>query len=231
MNFVSRVVCLIAIGSCGALIALGTGASTQTVDLFVIGTALVVGELVELRPAGRSSLPVSFALIIVLLRAATPREFVAIVVVAACVGAILRPTGTDMASRALRAAEWLAAGLGAGAVYRVMTDALATSDARIAVLGALAVAAVTELLVADLIVFVREHRVATLRQRGADLALVTSGMLMAVGYGGIAGQGRLGLWGPLLFSIPLVAAWYSFELLGRTERTFHQTVQALGVAA
>jgi hypothetical protein len=55
-------------------------------------------------------------------------------------------------------------------------------------------------------------------------------MLMAVGYGGIAGEGRLGLWGPLLFSIPLLAAWYSFELLAATRRSFRQTVRALGVA-
>ncbi len=53
---------------------------------------------------------------------------------------------------------------------------------------------------------------------------------MAVGYDGIGGEGRLGLWGPFLFSIPLLAAWYSFELLASTRRSFQQTVRALGVA-
>jgi response regulator RpfG family c-di-GMP phosphodiesterase len=53
---------------------------------------------------------------------------------------------------------------------------------------------------------------------------------MATGYGGISGKGSLGLWGPALFSIPLLVAWYSFELGRRTRRTFRQTVQALGVA-
>jgi hypothetical protein len=98
------------------------------------------------------------------------------------------------------------------------------------VLGALAGAAITQILVADLVVLAQTHRVAPVHARGADVALVTSGMLMAVGYAGISGQGRLGLWGPLLFAIPLFAAWYSFELLGRTRRTFRQTVRALGVA-
>ena len=53
---------------------------------------------------------------------------------------------------------------------------------------------------------------------------------MAVGYAGIGGVGALGLWGPLLFSIPLVAAWYSFELLASTRRSLRQTVEALGSA-
>jgi hypothetical protein len=34
----------------------------------------------------------------------------------------------------------------------------------------------------------------------------------------------------LLFSIPLVAAWYSFELLASTRRNFRQTVRALAAA-
>jgi hypothetical protein len=55
-------------------------------------------------------------------------------------------------------------------------------------------------------------------------------MLMAVSYAGINGVGALGLWGPLLFSIPLLAAWYSFALLASTRRSLRQTVQALGTA-
>jgi hypothetical protein len=112
----------------------------------------------------------------------------------------------------------------------LVADTTSGADARASVLGALASAAIVQIAVADLVTFARERRLPPVRARGADLALVTSGMLMAVGYGGIGGQGRLGLWGPLLFAIPLLAAWYSFELLGRTRRTFRQTVQALGVA-
>jgi hypothetical protein len=53
---------------------------------------------------------------------------------------------------------------------------------------------------------------------------------MAVGFQGIAGVGDLGVWGPVLFSVPLLAAWYSFELLASTRRTFEQTVSALAEA-
>jgi len=104
------------------------------------------------------------------------------------------------------------------------------SNSRAGTLVALATASIVELLVADSISVARHGRLAPLRARGADVAILTSGILMAVGYGGLAGHGRLGLWGPALFSIPLLAVWYSFELLRRTRRTFIQTVQALGIA-
>jgi hypothetical protein len=78
--------------------------------------------------------------------------------------------------------------------------------------------------------YVDTREIAPLRARGADVALITSGILMAVGYDGIDGRGQLGLWGPVLFSIPLVAAWYSFELLASTRRSYLQTVRALGAA-
>jgi hypothetical protein len=129
----------------------------------------------------------------------------------------------------LIAAEWLAAALGAGAVFHIITSATGTGS-RVGILGALAGAAIAEIAVADVVEYVRARRVAPLRARSADVALITSGMLMAVGYAGIAGKGQLGLWGPALFSVPLVAAWYSFRLLERSRRTYRETVQALGTA-
>ena len=212
------------------LTAVLVGAGPQTIDVVVLGSALLVGYLIDLRPTNRAALPVGYAVVLVLLRAASPLEFVATIAVVSMTAVILRPDCRGLAARLLLLAELLSAGLGAGAVYRLVTDATSGADARASVLGALASAAVVQIAVADLVAFAREHRLPPLRTRGADVALVTSGMLMAVGYGGIGGQGRLGLWGPLLFAIPLLAAWYSFELLGRTRRTFRQTVQALGVA-
>ena len=52
---------------------------------------------------------------------------------------------------------------------------------------------------------------------------------MAVGYKGIGGQEGMGIWGPLLFSIPLLAAWYSFERLASIRRTYQQTIDALAM--
>lgn len=215
----------------GVSLAVLLGASARLVDVIVLGAALVAGDLVELRPTNRVALPIGFALVLVLLRATSGTEFVAVITVSSAVAVVLRTDQEGMARRALLFAQFLAGGLGAGAVYQLVVETGGGgSDSRAVVLGALASAALVEILVTDLVLLTTDHRVAPLHTRGADLALTTSGMLMAVGYGGIDGQGRLGLWGPVLFSIPLMAAWYSFELLGRTRRTFRQTVRALGIA-
>lgn len=208
---------------------LSASADYRVIDLIAIGTALMVGDLVELRPANRSPIPMGFAIVVVLLRVATPTEFVIVVATTSVLASSLLPVGTPISTRGLYLAELLAAGIGAGAIYRVITDASSLSS-RVGMLGALAAAAMFEIFVADLISLRLDRQFASLRARGADVAIVTSGILMAVGYGGLSGQGRLGLWGPALFSIPLLAVWYSFELLGRTRQTFRQTVQALGIA-
>ena len=98
------------------------------------------------------------------------------------------------------------------------------------VLVALAAAGIAEILVDDLLHVVRARRFyLSTHGRSADLALITSGMLMSVGYKGIGGHEGMGLWGPLLFSIPLLAAWYSFERLASIRRTYEQTIGALSV--
>jgi len=213
-----------------ALVAAFAEVGRAVPDLIILGTGLVIGELFELRPAGRAPLPLSFAMVVVLVRAANVEQFIAIVLCSFLVGVILRTEPVGVRSRALLYVERLAEAFAAGAVYYAIIDTSSGSETRAVVLGALAATAIVEILIADAVTLIRDHRVAPLRDRGADLALVTSGMLMAVGYGGIDGEGRLGLWGPLLFCIPLLAAWYSFELLASTRRSFRQTVRALGEA-
>ncbi len=68
------------------------------------------------------------------------------------------------------------------------------------------------------------------RGRLAWLAIASSGMLMAIGYRGVNGDGRVGIWGPLLFSTPLLAAWYAFERLDSATRSYRQTIEALAMA-
>lgn len=225
-----RVIAIAAVGAVGAIAAAGAGARTRSVDLTALGAGLVVGYLIELRPFDRSPLPVAFAITLVLLRATTATEFVLVVCAGAALGSLLSDAPRGWTERTLKLAERLAEGLGAGAMYRLVTEIARSGDPRVSVISALAAAAVVQVAVTDAVSASRGEPVASLRSRGADLAVLTSGMLMAVGYGGIANQGGLGLWGPLLFSIPLIAAWYSFELLNRSRRTFRQTVQALGVA-
>ena len=229
----SRTVRMIGVALAGAIagiVAALTTSGSVIPDLAVLTAALVLGELVELRPAGRAPLPLSLAVIVVLVRAATPLQFVIVVVVGELVATALRTEPARIGARLVVAAERLAEALAAGAAYRVVIDQWSGADDRAVVLGALTAAAVAEIVVADIVTAVRERRVASLRNRAADLAIITSGILMAVGYGGIEGKGDLGLWGPLLFSIPLLAAWYSFELLASTRRSFEQTVRALAAA-
>ena len=64
----------------------------------------------------------------------------------------------------------------------------------------------------------------------ADVALVTSATLMAISAVGVEGHGGMGLWGPAIFTIPLLAAWYSYEHLEVIRRTYDQTIRALGAA-
>jgi hypothetical protein len=69
-----------------------------------------------------------------------------------------------------------------------------------------------------------------LQGRSADVALITSATLMGVSDMGIDGKSGMGLWGPLVFTIPLLGAWYSYEHLDRIRRTYDQTIHALGAA-
>ena len=89
------------------------------------------------------------------------------------------------------------------------------------VLFALAVAAIAPLLIAEIARMVRERSFAvSAHGRMADVALVSSAMLMAVSADGVQGVGGLGLWGPVVFTVPLLAAWYSYERLTLIRRTY-----------
>jgi hypothetical protein len=92
-------------------------------------------------------------------------------------------------------------------------------------LTVLAASSITMLVVHEAITFVGTRRIPPLG--GPDLALVASGMLMAVGFRGVGGHESLGLWGVALFSVPLLAAWFSYERLAVISRTSEQTIVAL----
>jgi len=197
----------------------------------VLGAGIVIGELLELRPEGRSALPLAFAVFVVATRAFDDTEFIVVIVVAEIIAMLLRPRRLDVTERGiLLAARCLEAAASLGTA-RLVADALGDSSIRFELLLSLAAAAVAPIVVADLIHAFEQRRFPPLLAgRGADLALATSGVLMAIGLGGIDGKGDMGLWGPVLFSIPLLAAWYSFDRLDVIRRTYDQTVQALGAA-
>ena len=221
---------LVSVAGIGAALFAYSVVGGQWPVLIVLAAAIIVGELVELRPAGRSPLPLAFAVVTVLVRAANAAEFCAVVVFAETVASAIHPDLVGWGDRALRWAERIAAALAAGACYRAVIEIADAGESRGVVLTALGASAMAAIVVHDAVEYARTVRWAPMRRRGADVALVTSGILMAVGYRGIEGEGRLGLWGPILFSIPLFAAWYSFELLASTRRNFRQTIRALAAA-
>ncbi len=127
--------------------------------------------------------------------------------------------------------ERLAVAAGALGAFRVARQAFGSRGHLGAVLGALVVTVVAALVVDELL------RIATRRRSGlvgrgniAWTALGSCAVLMAVGYSGVNGRGNLGVWGPLLFSIPLLGTWYSFERLDSISRTYRQTIEALAMA-
>jgi hypothetical protein len=201
---------------------------SDTVALVFLAAALAAGELVVLRPAGRLPLPLSFAVMTVIVTG-EPWRVIVVILAAELAACLVDPSLRGFGARGLRWAERCAAALAAGAAYQVAIAADIGSN-RAVDLTAFTLAALAPILVSDSVGYIQYRSVAPLRARGADLAIVTSGILMAVGYAGIDGRGHIGLWGPILFAIPLIAAWYSFELLASTRRSYEQTVQALAAA-
>lgn len=198
--------------------------------LILLGLGVVAGELLELNPGNRPRLPLSHAVVLVLLRVGTIAQ-VAVVVGAGQVAAFAvraRPEGRR--ARTALLGQRLVAAAAALAAYHGVVDHVRFGDRRWSVLLALGLAGLAQLAVDEVarLVPARQLRV-PLRGRSAELALVTSGMLMAVGYSGVDGRGGMGLWGPLLFSVPLLAAWYSFEQLDSIRTTYGQTIRALSV--
>ncbi|MBM3659080.1 MAG: hypothetical protein FJW95_06195 [Actinobacteria bacterium] len=222
-----------ALALAAAVVALAVevaGGDPQVATLAVLAAGVAIGELVVLHPQGRAALPLSFAVFTVLVRAGSPVQVVVVVVAAELVASVLRAGPISVRTRAVLFAERCAEAFAAGAVYNLVTTLGRNREELGVVVLALTLAAIAPVVVADLVAYARHREIAPFRARSADLAIVTSGILMAVGYDGIDGDGRLGLWGPILFSIPLIAAWYSFELLASTRRSFEQTVQALAAA-
>lgn len=209
-------------------VAIIAGLDSTAFTIAVLAAGLLVGELLELRPLERATVPLSYAVVLVLLRAASPVEFIAAIAAAELAASVLRPAPGLLVRGELFVQRMVAAALALG-VYQlvVMGDG---GGGKALVLTALALAGIAELAVDEAVFSFRSRRVdLSGHGRSAQLALVTSGMLMAVGYDGLEGRGGMGLWAPLFFSVPLLAAWYSFERLAAIRRTYTQTLRALSI--
>jgi hypothetical protein len=115
--------------------------------------------------------------------------------------------------------------------YRAAWNAVSNKESVPAVLAALGAAALAQVAVDVLFRSIFKIGASfSQRARLAWLAIASSGMLMAIGYRGVHDAGRVGIWGPLLFSTPLLAAWYAFERLDSATRSYRQTIEALAMA-
>lgn len=217
----------------GASVAIGIEIAvpgSPWAPLAVIGGAIAAGELIELKPPLRAALPISFAFMVVLARQGSVQDAALVLVVAELATFLVRSEPTSVEGRLALFAERIVEGLAAILVYHGMADALgAPSTPKL--LFALALAALAPIVIAEIARMIRE-RSTTISHHGrmADVALVTSATLMAISAIGVDGGSGMGLWGPAVFTIPLLAAWYSYEHLEVIRRTYDQTIRALGAA-
>jgi hypothetical protein len=218
----------------GATVAIGVEIAqpgSHWAQLAIIGGAIAAGELIELRPPLRAALPISFAFMVVLARQASIADAALVLGVAELATFLVRSEPTTVEGRLALFAERLLEGMAAVLVYHGMADALGAPATRAKVLFALGVAAIAPIAVAEVARMVRDkHFGMSAHGRMADVALITSATLMAISDLGVEGHGGMGLWGPAVFTIPLLAAWYSYEHLESIRRTYDQTIRALGAA-
>jgi hypothetical protein len=223
---------VVLVGAAGAVAAALTALIAPggiPVALTALAAGIVLGELLELRPEHGPSLPLSHAVVLVVAALAPFPPFAATIVIAQGVAAFVRPDG-GVRDRARLFGQRVVTAVCAYAVFRVVVQLFVDSSGKSAVLVSLALAGVAQ-IACDEVAFAahRRHIDRTLGGWQAELALLTSGVLMAAGQTGIGGHG-MGLWGPLIFSVPLLATWYSFNRLSSIRCTYDQTIRALSVA-
>jgi hypothetical protein len=220
----------LAVGVVAGLVAEAAG-SHEVAGWCFLGAAVVVGELLELRLDDGSGLPLSYAPVLVLAASTSTPEYFGVVVAAEVVAAALRVDLRSIWRRVVLVAHRVAVAAATLGAWRLAVRAWTGPETTAGVLTMLLAVVVVQLALDGLARRVlREPSALGPRGRLAWLALGSSGMLMAIGYRGVDGEGDFGIWGPLLFSIPLLAAWYSFERLHDISRTQRQTIEALSAA-
>ena len=199
--------------------------------LVVLASGLVLGELLVLRLENGTAIPLSYAVLIVLASSFPAPRYAAAVAGAELISLLLRFSDRGSGFRVqilLERFSVAAATIVAYDAARALTHDRETVAAVLFALGAAAAAQVAVDLLARWALGLSPTFSA--RARLAWLAIASSGMLMAIGYRGVGGKGQVGIWGPLLFSAPLLAAWYAFERLDSATRSYRQTVEALAMA-
>lgn len=216
----------------GTLARIGDPSGTAGALVF-LATGLVLGELLVLRLENGTAVPLSYAVLLVIASSFPVSRYAAAVAGAELISTLLRVTdrSTGTAWRVQVMLERLLVAAATIIVYdgfRTLTHHDETVAAVLVALGAAAIAQIPVDLAARWVL--RLQPTFSPRARLAWLAIGSSGMLMAIGYRGVDGRGMVGIWGPLLFSTPLLAAWYAFERLDAATLAYRQTIESLAMA-
>jgi hypothetical protein len=226
-----RVLAVCVLGLLAAVLAHVIAPDGDAAALTFLSAGLVLGELLALQLEDGGAVPLSYAVLVVLASSFNLREYAFAVLGAELVSIMLRVTDRNRAWRLKIFGVRMAVAAATYAAYQGVWHLFGEREEVGVILVSLAAAAVAQLVV-DVAVSKLFHLHASLSARGrlAWLAIASSGMLMAIGYRGVNGDGKLGIWGPLLFSTPLLAAWYAFERLDSATRSYRQTIEALAMA-
>jgi hypothetical protein len=226
-----RLVLVCVLGVIAGTVAHALDPAGRADALTFLAAGLVLGELLALRLEDGGALPLSYAVLVVLASSFGLREYAIAVLGAELVSILFRITDRSHAWRLTIFVVRTAVAAATYAAYRGAWHLIGRREDVAPVLFALGAAAAAQLLV-DVAAskLFRLGASFTTRGRLAWLAIASSGMLMAIGYRGVGGDGRVGIWGPLLFSTPLLAAWYAFERLDSATRSYRQTIEALAMA-
>jgi len=231
MSLGRRMACVVIAGLIAGTIAHVADPSGSTGALVFLAAGLVLGELLVLRLENGTAVPLSYAVLLVLASTFSTPRYAGAVVGAELISLLLRLSDRDSGWRPRIMVERLVVAAGTIAVYDGLRALTHHDETVAAVLLTLGAAAASQLPL-DLAVrwVLRLQPTLSPRTRLAWLAIASSGMLMAIGYRGVDGRGQVGIWGPLLFSTPLLAAWYAFERLDSATRAYRQTIESLAIA-
>jgi hypothetical protein len=208
-----RLVFVVVAGIVAASVAHFADPTGTTSALILLASGLVIGELLVLRLENGTAVPLSYAMLLVIASTYPFPRYAAAVAGAELISLLLRLSDRSSGWRVPIMVERLVVAAATIAVYdgfRTLTNHDETVAAVLISLGAAALAQVPVDLLARWALRLRPTF--SPRARLAWLAIGSSGMLMAIGYRGVDGMGQVGIWGPLLFSTPLLAAWYASSL-------------------
>jgi hypothetical protein len=225
-----RVALLVIAGTVAGVLARSADDSGSTGALVFLTTCVVLGMLLELRLENGTKLPLAYAVYPVVASTFSAPRYATAVAGAELIFLVLRLSDHPARVRIPLIVKRITVAGATIAVFgaaRALTDYRETLPVVLACLGAAAVAQIPTDLAARVVLHLQPSFSG--RTRLAWLAIASSGVLMAIGYRGVGGEGGLGIAG-MLFATPLLATWYAFERLDSATRAYHQTIESLAMA-